>query len=309
MKVTGRSMQGRKRRLAKLLWGLFLLGIAWWLTRSTVIFVGDMMVKTCAAYSGVLEEKKPVTALVVPGEYTYPLPPGEAEFLVTEGERVARGTLLARVRQANGKVAEVRAPQAGLFTSRVDGYEGLLSGDTLQYIRLKDVANLLPATDKGPAFKIIDNTRPLYLVVEVPGAGVGVGVGEIKSFCFFLPGGPVSLKGSVLRVENGEEKTWLVVSCYEPFPGMSLYRQLNGEMIVSRHQGIIVPVSSWVRSGDQEGIFIRDGKRLLFQAATPVGQAGGSLAIRGINEGMLVVSNPRVAKIVLFFSALGRDKS
>jgi hypothetical protein len=109
---------------------------------------------------------------------------GRVETALPAGSRASRGTMLARVRDANGEVRELRAPVAGRI-AKVSAPQGAaVAADSELLVLAPDAENVLQAL------------RALYLV------GTREDLKEVEPYAQGAPGMPGQVKEQAARTEE-----------------------------------------------------------------------------------------------------------
>ena len=205
--------------------------------------LGELEEQVLAVKSGVLQR-----------EYTY------GEGLSLTDLTLQRQQLAKQVQQLNsqisGATSRVRASQAGVFSSRLDGYEGVL---TPQALLTQDLSALLSAVPEAvdtasPGKLIVSNTWYFAARLEGLTQEQADRLGEGKSYTLRFSGDfdqDISMK--LERLERGTDGSWLAVFSTDRYLSQTtLLRRQTAQLIFSSVSGLRVPKQA-VRMETTEG--------------------------------------------------------
>ncbi len=166
------------------------------------------------------------------------------------------------------------APIAGAFTSTVDGYEEILTPDSMTALMPQKVEEFL-AQDRGQeekkdaaACKIIKNFN-YFVVLNLPADRVNsLQVGDRTSLRFYdLSGDMVS--GSVYSISQEQDgmKT-VILSCDRHIDSLLKRRFVNLEFVKHRYSGYRLSVKSLRTKDDVTGVYVRRDDMMKFIPVT-----------------------------------------
>ncbi len=171
---------------------------------------------------------------------------------------LSRSTLVARLTQlvaeettlsslTSTATSTVYAPVAGLYSTNVDGFEGVLTPSSIDDMTLSQLNGYLtqtPQTDSTVVGKLILGTG-WYLAVSIPeDATKGIQIGDTLTVRF---GGEFSQDVSmeVVKLSSGEEGDCLMVLYSDRYASdTTLLRQTTVELVYGSDTGIRVPKES-----------------------------------------------------------------
>ena len=215
-------------------------------------------------YTGLSEQTETYRKLVLRREF---LVSSEATAEMTQ----AAGQLQARYQELQAGQAQattVTAPVSGLFSSYVDGYESLLTPDSLVGLSPKDLAafsQLTPQTDTNCLGKLVTNAA-WYYAITVPGEVIGrfsVG-GNVDVFFDSLSQTFPMEVDSVGEVQQGQAVV-ILRSTQNDTQAEDL-RQESGRVIFYSSEGIRVPKEALRINDDGErGVYVKYGSLQRFR--------------------------------------------
>lgn len=183
--------------------------------------------------------------------------------------------------------SDIISTVSGIYSQKVDGYEGVLTPEIIENINVEQFSKLAPEQSAQPQTdekkqtessarivsagqgicKVIDN-HEWYIAALVKradiedvktGQKVGVRLGK-------LPG--EQIEATVLSISSdpqGQEKAVLVLECDSYSEGAFSIRASDVEIIKVSYSGICVPVHSVRVSDGQSGVMVRNGGRDVFK--------------------------------------------
>lgn len=197
------------------------------------------------------------------------------EFLVSS-EATAEMTQAANDLQAKydqlqagqAQATTVTAPSSGLFSSYVDGYESLLTPDSLVGLSPKDLAafsQLTPQTDTNCLGKLVTNAA-WYYAITVPGEVIGrfsVG-GNVDVFFDSLSQTLPMEVYSVGEVQQGE--VVIVLRSTQNDAQAENLRQESGRVIFYSSEGIRVPKEALrISENGEQGVYVVVSQKARFR--------------------------------------------
>lgn len=197
------------------------------------------------------------------------------EFLVSS-EATAEMTQAANDLQAKydqlqagqAQATTVTAPSSGLFSSYVDGYESLLTPDSLVGLSPKDLAafsQLTPQTDTNCLGKLVTNAA-WYYAITVPGEVIGrfsVG-GNVDVFFDSLSQTFPMEVDSVGEVQQGQAVV-ILRSTQNDTQAEDL-RQESGRVIFYSSEGIRVPKEALrISENGEQGVYVVVSQKARFR--------------------------------------------
>ena len=236
-------------------------------------------------YTGLSEQTETYRKLVLRREF---LVSSEATAEMTQ----AAGQLQARYQELQAGQAQattVTAPVSGLFSSYVDGYESLLTPDSLVGLSPKDLAafsQLTPQTDTNCLGKLVTNAA-WYYAITVPGEVIGrfsVG-GNVDVFFDSLSQTFPMEVDSVGEVQQGQAVV-ILRSTQNDTQAEDL-RQESGRVIFYSSEGIRVPKEALRINDDGErGVYVVVSQKARFRPVSILAEDETSYLVKAapINE-------------------------
>lgn len=156
----------------------------------------------------------------------------------------------------SGATMAVCAPKSGLFSSLVDGYESVLTPESLADMTAEDFRGLAPGEKEGVC-KLICGSKWYFVTLMLASDTKNLAVGE-HVMLRFQTGLERDLSLTVERIggEDGGQRL-VVLSSQENLSLTTLLRHQSAQLIFARHNGIRVPRSAvriiWETVTDAEG--------------------------------------------------------
>lgn len=221
---------------------------------------------TVTAVSASLEQTVTLSGTVVRDEVVVVCPDAGRVYCRT-GERVRGGSAVAE--NAEGTVY---APCAGVFSSLVDGYEGLSTGN---------FGNYTPSVPEGAVGRIV--------------VGGWFFAADSADFELFERGDTVTVhlpdecRARVVSAENGT----VILRCRAQLGSVINARRLTLEVTIASERGIEVPESAVHRDGDGAFVFVMHAGEQVKCPVEVIAGEGGKCLVRGdgLRQGMEVVTD------------------
>jgi hypothetical protein len=261
-----------------------------------------------AAKQGWVKHEKKVKTVFANTEMVLTAP-GEGEFIPIQedGRRFKKGEAVARlVPSGVGSVhtqteIAISAPVSGLFYTKRDGLEEVITPETLMNMDLPGLlsqAESLQTTDPNPAGhrsvsknapvgKIVNNLYPSWMFVYL---GENDTVSKEDTLKFIIDEQEYS--GTVMKL-SGQPKG-AVIRFTQYIKGTTENRvQEVTWSIKPPSKGMLVPVNSLCTYGEERGVYIEDEGIIRFRNVKVVDLNGEFACLDGIPEGVSVISNPK----------------
>ncbi|MEW6726749.1 HlyD family efflux transporter periplasmic adaptor subunit [Desulforudis sp. 1088] len=293
----------QKSRLSHVL--LAVLGSAvaiWFLIPVVFSYASRQLVQTAILHPQYERCSVTLQALVFRDETLVRAPaPGCLGLLVSDGERVSKGTPIAKIKDA-GIERIIVSPRAGVVYFNLDGLEEMLSPDRPDALRTipgvkplrRSAGDVLCKGD--PVARVVDNLDPVVLRVTPESAAVTPERYEPGAM-WILCVDRQDYRGRVVASLPGEEATLFLR--LERYPDCCLReRFLTCQAVVGELDGLLVPRSAIICRGEQEGIFVVYKGSSQWVPVEILGQLNDKVSIKGagLSEGINYVVNPRWVK-------------
>lgn len=203
-------------------------------------------------------------ALVLRRDYTYT----DAEELKAQTAEL-KSQLAALKAQSAGSSRTVTAPQAGLYSAVVDGYEAVLTPDIVDGLTPSDLSGLQPAAVSGDVGKLVLGDT-WYFVASLSAAAAKNLVPGATETLRFAKGVDRDLSvtvQSVGKAENGRVNAVFRGRAY--LAQLTLLRRQSADVILSSYSGIRVPQQAIrVNENGDAGVYCIVGVEARFKPVT-----------------------------------------
>lgn len=206
--------------------------------------------------------------------------------------RTARATLESDLLKQAGHLMDVfYAEESGIVSASFDGYEDLLTPETLRsggvplpkqtsYRRTVDGADVSAGE---PLFRLVNNYQLLLAVPIGPGAA-NVSLPAGRTVRVTLAEGETPDPGSIIHATGS-----VIVISLNRFPPDCLEKRvLTVRLEWSRESGVIVPCSAVVTRKGHAGVIVDRGRIKEFRPVTVLAQNRRNAVVEGIAPGTLV---------------------
>jgi len=311
--------QRRKRsKIGPKIFTILMLALLFWIGIVALrSWLTTVMLDVQLLHKGTIEKRLDVTFSVLRNEYSVSAPSaGVVEFVAQEGQKVPKDGVVAYFSKVEGTSLEktsrvpLKAPLAGIFSLRVDGLENICHPDSwasletdkvLELVQGLDESRLDQAEIKGqvqagqPLFKIVDNLSPTYLFLSTE-LLTDQQFEKGKSLELCLPQiVDKQLSGVITELHRENGRTELLIRISTP-QNIEKYRQLHGELIIDKYQGIIIQENMLVYKDGIPGVYLFHKGRALWQEVNVQGQVEQQLAVIGLEEGQWIIATPNLVK-------------
>ena len=161
-------------------------------------------------------------------------------------------------KEISGSVKSIKAPRAGYFSGTADGYESVLTPESITSLSVTEFNRLQPsAKAAGAVGKIISGDTWYYLTVLPADQLAGLNVGSTVTVSFAQDASaniPMTLR-HLSQEEDG--KLVVALSADRYLQEMTLMRQQSADIIFRSHTGLRVPKQAVrVREDGAVGVFV-----------------------------------------------------
>lgn len=263
-------------------------------------------VRTVVVENGVLETIQSVEGVIVREERVVAAPAtGKLEWLVGEGERLAIGTPVVRIKTADNNWQTVHTSVSGVIIMQLDGLEGVLQPQSMTEINV-------PLTRKIPfkpsrlsageevrqgslLFKIVDNFT-WYYAIELT-AGEYAGLSEQSSVTLRFSFAPdQDATGQPVVVEEDGDKVTLIFEMKDDVDGCFTQRLASADVITKRVRGIVLPTSALIERGDETGVYILEKSIVRYRPVDVIDTWQEEAVVSGLRIGFPVITNPNLVR-------------
>lgn len=169
---------------------------------------------------------------------------------------------ISRLRkELSGSVKSIKAPRAGYFSGTTDGYESVLTPESILSLSVSEFSRLQPAAKQaGAVGKILSGDTWYYLTVLPADTLKNLKIGSTVTVGFAQDASaniPMTLS-HISQEEDGKVVAALRADRY--LQDMTLMRQQNADIIFKTHTGLRVPKQAVrVTEDGSVGVFVLDG--------------------------------------------------
>lgn len=257
---------------------------------------------------GQVEESLAVKALILRDEMVVTAPvAGEIEPMVPAGERVRKGGVVARIKTPGTGTVNVYAPEAGVVSYTLDGWENLLPAPQFDKIDVNKVLNRernVTRVEKGKVvqkgqtiFRLVNNLERSYLYVPLKkeeAVRLPKEAGALVKVKF--KDGTPDYYFRVEKIVPAEGGSGMFLSSNIFIPAHLDQRWLSVRLVTSSCRGMIVPATALVEKNGKTGVYVLFKQRTRWHQVEVVGKVGDKAAVRGLEEGTPVVGNGQAVR-------------
>lgn len=168
-----------------------------------------------------------------------------------EGERIPRGYLI---------YDGINSTEAGILGTHIDGYENKFKIDTVFKTSKKDLENM--NGQPKPGLKIYNNSR-WYVYVAVDKSET---LSKYKSYEITFNNG--SYPGDVVMAEEKSDANYYLFRIKNDLDIINLHRNINGYIIKSTYNGIVIPLMALTSKDGKTGVLIKANGYAEFRKAS-----------------------------------------
>lgn len=174
--------------------------------------------------------------------------------------------IAAYQKQYSGGSSSLRAPDSGYFTSGLDGYETVLTVDSLAALTPESLTALQPVETEGVG-SISTGFRWYYAVVLSKADADKLQ--QRTSLEVYFPELTSAVQElQVTRMETFGEQTILILESTRMDPAFLTAREQDIDIVVGRHTGLKVPAQALRQQEGEWGVYVLDGSVTSFKPIT-----------------------------------------
>lgn len=184
--------------------------------------------------------------------------------------------------QAEADTRVVNAPAAGYFSSAVDGYESVLTPESLQNMSVYDYNALEPDTPPERAAGKLISGNTWYYVTAIPSGELGeLQKGDTVKVSFardFYE----QIEMTVDRISDNQAGfRLLVLSCDRYMQNVTLLRQQSADVVFDSFEGLRVPKAAvHVDKNSKQGVYILEGATAVWKEIEILHDNGESYEVK-----------------------------
>ncbi len=183
--------------------------------------------------------------------------------------------------EASGDTMTVAANQSGYFSGTVDGYEDILTPESLQTMTLSQFGELQPRQAPDDAVGRLISGITWYYVTQVPTAqtlDVEVGDEVPVNFASDLYGEIMMTVDRLGEDEDGARL--LVLSCDSFMQDVTLLRQQSADIVFTSYRGLRVPKEAIrVNEAMESGVYVLEGSTAVWKPISILYDNGESYVV------------------------------
>ena len=181
-----------------------------------------------------------------------------------------------------GSVDNIRSPASGYFSGTVDGFESVLTPQTITTLSVSQLENLTPAAKHERAVGKLISGDIWYYLCTVPEESIkDIWVGDTVTVRF---GGENhrAAEMEVLHLSQAENgKCVIVLSTDRYMPDMTALRSLRAELIFRSYSGLRIPKQAVrVEADGTVGVCILEGPNVIWKSVELLYDNGESYIVR-----------------------------
>lgn len=289
-----------KRFWRKLALTMGLVLAAWWVFLQLWSMAFPRLFRFYEVETGTLFRQLPVDrALVVRDEtVVFAARAGTFQPAAPEGQRVTEKDTVAILQAAGGTRQVVAAPRAGVVCYHTDGWEKVLTPQSLETLDLVHWDQVPPALAEAgpgtlveagrPLFKIVNNLQPPLIWFKFDSEYLGWFPAVGKKVSFRL--GEAIYEGTLrgLTSQGITAWGWLEVDRKE----MLHEREVEISLILARADGPIIPNEALVWRDEAPGVYKKNMQGYQWVPVEVLLQEEDYSVVKGLSRGDLVITNP-----------------
>ncbi len=308
---------GVRRRPRGLLKKILLVSIGLYIFFLAYEFISDLVVTRLAQVEqirhGVVQTTVRASGIVVREERVVPAPrTGKLKVLVPEGERVRVGEIVGQAivpsldSTTGEKLFNIKAPVAGVVSYYLDGLEEVYSPKNLKELDLSKVETIkseprqiLPGSqlEEGrPAFKIVNNLEPVYIIAEVSDSQILSEKTRKKSLLLSFSPETKPAEAELLERNFRGQSNRVLLRLGSHLQNLATVRSQTFDIITERFTGYVVPSKAIVIKEGQHGIYMVYKERVRWKKVDISGMAEEKVVISGVTPDIKVILNPEYVK-------------
>ena len=235
----------------------------------------------------------------------------KVKYLVTDGTRLRAGVPVASLQSADLNTVDGQAssvfytPQAGTFCLHLDGFEQVLSPDTLDIMQIPKLAEIgtkavptkfedVVIIESGqPVYKLVDNLKPLLVKLELADDQLPERVLVVGRWLKLQWQGN-SFSGRSVDYKKQGASCDILLSVDEYPNELAHYRKIPLVIVTQELVGLLVDRKSIVLKDGQPGIYSLNKVVVRWVPVKIEGQSENKVVVSGeeLTEGMRYIHNP-----------------
>lgn len=251
------------------------------------------------AAEGTLAETITVKGLFIYEEQVVAAPAaGTMDLGFRNGELVSSGEICGELKRLNDIAVSsadlLTAPAAGIFSTRIDGWEHMLTVKNLNSLDLPEVMECYAEPSPSPlsfvfqgddCFKIIDAQKDVHFLASIGNRDM-----EGNNATLYFEGEPYSVVVERIYGFCGER---FCLFRMEPADVCFYRRSREAKLLLGYTDGVLVSASAVTQRSGETGVYCRRKDRLEFCPVTVVSESGGECIVTGLDAGECVLCDKK----------------
>lgn len=182
--------------------------------------------------------------------------------------------------QISGSSTAVTTDRSGWFSSRVDGFEKILTPEALEDMTLSEFDELEPDLPTGGLVGSISTNETWYYVCAVPETYLETAYeGQTVSVSFAAVGDPIDMV--ISRIGQAEDgRCLLVLSSRRYLSKIAALREQSAQVVFQTYSGLRVPKSSICYEDGETGVYIVESTYAKWKKVEILYDAGESYVVK-----------------------------
>jgi len=283
--------------LAVLLIGMLVKGISW-----AVIKYDNYRMQTISAEHIVIENRLTAKVMAIHDEtVVYAVESGSFENLVKDGERVRKGDTAGYLRH-QGQRHTITIPCTGIYTSQVDGLEGILNSVKLKAItdevfsyQLQTPTNKNYYAKGNAVFKVVNNLTSTRLLIRTEDDRAPRMFNE-RDWLYINDFSRMDIKAVVKDYHQEGDCTYALLELNNYYDHYVQTRITNVDLVFSPTEGTKIPLKSIIEKDNKKGVYVIRGETIIFREISILQCTDNSVIVKGLADNDLIVGNPGYIK-------------
>jgi len=192
------------------------------------------------------------------------------------------------------------APESGLISFQLDGYENILGIDSVDKLTSKDIQQILenssPVDKPGdakaeqPFFRMVDPLSSWYAVVQSNGSEAYFNRGDEIQVSLE---GRESFPAKIYRI-NREKGNFLLVLEFSGNVEQMINKRILPIQIQKTVEGLLVPEEALMRHKGKQGVFLKEGEENIFIETSVKALSDGQAIVESISDNQILKLHDQV---------------
>lgn len=209
---------------------------------------------------------------------------GNIRYLVPEGQRLSAGQCYGKTlccMEEQIPVTSLCVSRGGYFSATVDGFETLLSPQSLERMSVREFGTLqsIALSPSRATGRLVQGQTWYFAAILPQSALVDIEVGELRSFRFDLPG-QASVKLRLTHLSQVQEGCCIAVFSSDRFLGEVLsLRRISGVIEGELRKGLRVPKTALYHLEGETGVYVLVAQRAKWKKVNILADLGEEVLV------------------------------